>query len=42
MCRPGANVGKIVAKAPKLLLKSPEAVSAEALVVSRGSRALGP
>ncbi|KXZ55259.1 hypothetical protein GPECTOR_3g398 [Gonium pectorale] len=32
---PGANVGKIVAKAPKLLLKSPEALRSDAEVVRR-------
>ncbi|GIL74326.1 hypothetical protein Vretifemale_4374 [Volvox reticuliferus] len=34
-CYPGANVGRIVAKVPKVLLKSPEAVSADAAVVRR-------
>ncbi|GLC72215.1 hypothetical protein PLESTF_001219900 [Pleodorina starrii] len=32
---PGANVGRIVGKAPRLLLKSPEAVQADAEVVRR-------
>ncbi|PNH11956.1 hypothetical protein TSOC_001166 [Tetrabaena socialis] len=32
---PGANVGRIVAKAPRLLLKSPQVVAADAEVVRR-------